>query len=645
MRWTHWLAVASVVALAGVVAAAPLSTLHRLGQSGRGVLTSEVTQSLSPKEIPVVQFAARRIADGASGMRKVIVTNRDDLYGALKTAQAGDVIELAPGNYGSIALKNLKFAQDVVVRSLDSGNQAVLTGLDVSQSAGLVFQNLELDVTAQPSNSVKITTSERITIQGSWIHGSLDGTPMGDPSGMTIRESRHITVVDSKFEQLFNALSFLDGEHYTFSGNTFRDLRVDAIRGGGASHVTVKNNFFTDFYPVKGDHGDAIQFWTAKTTASATDIVITGNVYLRGEGLPVQGIFIKDDSGGKYPYVDIKISDNLIVGSLWNGITLEHATGGEITGNKVLSMPGQNARIRVASDVLLSNNEAPQYLIDGKASRWDGSKQVTDGGAAALKAWWATVGSSLQGVPEALMSAAGVDVGYKAPVAPSPQSSAPTPSTPAVAQGGAGGQDSSAGGSAVQPAMPSSLSSGTGDAPTIPARAHEVEVIEVALCYSVPHEVPSTKATDFSPVPIQGEAPYVAWAPPVSVASVLGTTSTEVADTTKPSEASAAAAEQPAPSDRQSDQIASSEASGNPGSTAYAEAHVLERGNPAGMTDANSSAAAAHRDLPEVSSSWANSQFARIAEVYAADFGSDAPSKDSEFWLLGRHAPDGWLMA
>ncbi|WP_299538797.1 hypothetical protein, partial [Phenylobacterium sp.] len=55
------------------------------------------------------------------------VTSSDGLLAALQNAHAGDTIQLAAGNYGSISLAGLHFDGTVTIQSADSANQAVLS--------------------------------------------------------------------------------------------------------------------------------------------------------------------------------------------------------------------------------------------------------------------------------------------------------------------------------------------------------------------------------------------------------------------------------------------------------------------------------------------------------------------------------------
>jgi hypothetical protein len=417
----------------------------------------------------------------------ISVTTGAELNAALKTAKSGDVISLAPGNYGNVRVKNLAFAGEVVVQSADPSQKAVLTGLNVTDSSGLTFRGLEFSVGGQAIYPIRFTGVDRVIVDQAWVHGTLNGDPGDDTAALLVRESRHFAVTNSEFEQLWHGISFLDGEHYTFSGNTFRELRTDGIRGGGASHVTITNNFFTDFFPAPGDHPDAIQFWTTATTASAHDIVVSGNVILRGDGAPIQGIFFRDQLL-KYPYQNVVISDNLIVGAMFNGLMLEEGENITITGNTVLSTPDQKSYVRVTPNAILSDNETGLYIVGGKnVGKFDATKVVTDGGAAALQSWWAEIGSSLTGLPPALLAAAGVSP----IVSPQPPSIAFEPPVPPA------------------PAPPSD------PAPAGNATATPETQIEVALCFTPRvglegasfHAAQSALALRWESAPLFGEAP------------------------------------------------------------------------------------------------------------------------------------------
>jgi hypothetical protein len=109
----------------------------------------------------------------------------------------------------------------------------------------------------------------------------------------------------------------------------------DGIKGTGSTDITVDGNFLTDFYPKAGDHPDAIQFFTAGTTVANARLTITNNVFTRGKGGIVQGIFCSEEIGLKYQNVTIK--HNFLLGTMYNGIAINNAANVDISDNTVLS--------------------------------------------------------------------------------------------------------------------------------------------------------------------------------------------------------------------------------------------------------------------------------------------------------------------
>ena len=312
---------------------------------------------------------------------------------ALKVAQAGDTIALQSGTYAAVNLSNLKFAQDVVITSADPGKPAILTSMTVSESEGLTFRNLEFEVDpAADFYSFRVSGSKDIHFDELDVHGTLNGTPSGDITAFLIRDSEDVSITNSEFQQLFTGVSALSSKGLTFSNNEFHDIRSDGIQGGGNSNVVVTNNKFWDFFPEDGDHPDAIQFWTTKTTASAENYVISGNIISRGAGEAIQGIFLRDESGGKFPYLNVKITDNLLIGVSWNGITL-NGRGGEIGGNTLISYADQASRVRLefSEGINVHDNSAGGYVylsnVNTQTTANGTTGAVSDAGASALAKW------------------------------------------------------------------------------------------------------------------------------------------------------------------------------------------------------------------------------------------------------------------
>jgi len=179
-----------------------------------------------------------------------------------------------------------------------------------------------------------------------------------------LRYAHDVTVENCDVGHVGFGIAFLNSDHLKIERNTFADLQVDAIRGA-ASNVEVIGNHASSFHPRNGDHPDFIQFWGDRTTGPSKGNVIKDNVYERGIGDVVQGIFLEDND-------DVVISGNAIAGSMYNGISLSRVNGALVENNFVQGYDDMATRIIVrgwSSDVTIRNNVAQSivnYTDNGK---------------------------------------------------------------------------------------------------------------------------------------------------------------------------------------------------------------------------------------------------------------------------------------
>jgi Ca2+-binding RTX toxin-like protein len=324
----------------------------------------------------------------------VTVNSGSTLNSALNSAHGGDTILLAPGTYTGVSLNGLNFASNVTVASANPNAEAVISGLTVKSSSGVIFQNLELY--ADPNKTqywaFTVNNSSNIAFNHLNVHGSLDNNPANDAEGLSINNSSNITVSNSEFQQLSLAISPTNSNNIKIVGNYIHDIRMDAIQGGGSSNVLVSNNYITNIFPNLTDHPDAIQFWTQGATTSAQNIAVTNNVIVRGAGAAMQGVFIQDETG-KTPFHNVTVEGNLLVGTQYNGIDISGATNVTVANNQITSLPDQISWIRIdnTTNTTLSNNQAIQYAFSGDSALAETSDTTnvaaTDGGNAALRGW------------------------------------------------------------------------------------------------------------------------------------------------------------------------------------------------------------------------------------------------------------------
>lgn len=318
----------------------------------------------------------------------IVVSNAVELRAAMVAAKGGETIALAAGTYDKISITGLSPASNITITSLDAKNPAVLTGLYLGNAKNVTISNLEM-FDADPGTTnydFQVKNSENINFDHIKVHSADQETSIP----FMIRLSKNVTVTNSEFTDVRYALSMLNNDGVTISNNLFHNIRADGVRGGGTSNITISDNLFTNFYSNEGDHADAIQFWTTNETEIARNITITGNAIIRGEGDPIQGIFMNDERG-YLPYDNVVIKNNLAVGTLFNGISVANATNLTVADNVVAGMPDQKSWIRVPKGTELTGNTAETYIINKVTTDFpDGNNQIAavrDNGEFLTLAW------------------------------------------------------------------------------------------------------------------------------------------------------------------------------------------------------------------------------------------------------------------
>lgn len=293
----------------------------------------------------------------------VTVTNAAQLTAAVANAAAGTVIYAAAGNYGTVLLNQMA-KSNVTITSLDPDHPAVLGALVVNGSSGLTFRNLEVNVSQNgPTFGVAVYSSQNVAFQSMFVHGTLDGSAVGDKSGMTIRNSTNVTLAGSEFQQLFMGVEHRSTTNLTVSGNLFHEMGSDGILGGGSNYLTIASNVFTNWQHYGDTHPDAIQVFTTNTTQAVHDITIQDNLVLRGNGTVLQGVWMRDEVGG-LPFDKVTVSGNMIVGGMVQGIGIYGANSVTVQGNTVVGYDDQLSAItlrdvRVAD---VEDNQAQEYM-------------------------------------------------------------------------------------------------------------------------------------------------------------------------------------------------------------------------------------------------------------------------------------------
>ena len=327
-------------------------------------------------------------------MPSTVVSDVSGLTAALRSAQSGDTILLNGGTYNGHYLQHLSFPTGVTITSVDPAHRAVLDYVNLSDVHGLTFSNLEF-LASQPNYAgIEVDNSSELHFDRVYIHGSLDGNSGNDANGMRVLYSSNVSLTNSELEQLGRGSIFGITSGVHVSGNHIHDIRTDGLDFAEVSYVKILNNLIHDIVLAPGDHPDGIQFWTSGTTHASHDILISGNVILRGGGGWTEGIFLYDEVG-TLPYQRLTITDNLIVGTGYNAIRVIGAKDLVVSGNQLVSFADDPMKtfflLERSDSVVSSNNSAIAIGFDGVTNLTQSGDRLTEGvsdkGQAAIVQW------------------------------------------------------------------------------------------------------------------------------------------------------------------------------------------------------------------------------------------------------------------
>ncbi|MDB5463256.1 MAG: hypothetical protein JWP23_1645 [Phenylobacterium sp.] len=327
---------------------------------------------------------AQEPARAASAQAGVGVSTPKTYWAKIQAARPGDVIVLGDGDYGTLDLNGKSFAEPGIRIEAKPGAKAVFNSLSFQGSEGIEVRGMEVAV---PSNAygVNVQHSSRIRLSGLNIHAL--GAEL--PNAAMLRDSHDLSLTDSDIHEVGTGVNFLESNHVKISGNRFTNVQSDAIRGAG-SYIEVVGNSGSSFRPAEGDHPDFIQFW-GSSTGVATGNVIKDNVFERGAGAVVQGIFIENNE-------NIAITGNAMAGTMYNGISLSGIKGALIADNFVQGYTDMGTRIIVrgaSADVTIRDNVAESIVnleSEGQNPRYKevhntSIRPAKPGDTAAMKAW------------------------------------------------------------------------------------------------------------------------------------------------------------------------------------------------------------------------------------------------------------------
>lgn len=323
-------------------------------------------------------------------MSTVTVSSASELQTALSTAQGGDVISLAAGNYGDVKI-NSSFASDVTITSQSAGSPAVFQSLTINSSAHLRLDGLSVNfapntgtVTWTPAVSINgssdITFAHSTVVGGDAVSGVADSAATLDSTGnvigratgygVLVGKSSAITLDGLDVSHFYKGVVIATSDYVTVSNSNLHDTRTTPIVAGGGNHITIASNHIHDVNPWhwgSGDHADFLAMWTnAGQAGASTDIRVVNNFMEQGNGTAVLGMWLQ---GGTPGYTDVVISGNTFLNGNFQGITLWDVTGANVDHNTMLQTTGSD--YKSAPGILLSSGSENISVHDNIAGSFN----------------------------------------------------------------------------------------------------------------------------------------------------------------------------------------------------------------------------------------------------------------------------------
>lgn len=191
-------------------------------------------------------------------------------------------------------------------------------------SKNVTVSDVELSVIASTYyHPFRIISSHTVTFDKIYAHGDVSAPP-SSKGGIYVDHSDHIWITHSVFSKLEEGILNSGSSQLHENNNIFMNMASDGIDSSEINNSVFSGNVFKSFETVQPNHPDGIHIYTQGTTSPTYNVTIYGNLIYRGNGNAFQGIFLKDEVG-TLPYVSIRIVNNTTVGTLYNGISVDHA--------------------------------------------------------------------------------------------------------------------------------------------------------------------------------------------------------------------------------------------------------------------------------------------------------------------------------
>ena len=289
------------------------------------------------------------------------VGNAAELQAALASANGGDEIKLATGDYGNLRLTsnsgfNVQYSSPVTITSADPNAPATMGRVLLRDVGNLSFDNIAFDYDKAPNDAsstkfFEVSNSSNVSITNSTFQGETDSGGFGFGTAVFIRNSSGVTVENNDLDSWERGITAGQSSDIIIKGNEISGTSSDAMQFTEVNNILIENNYMHDSAasPTGGAHRDMIQFFSINQDTPSTDITIRGNTFDIGDGSWTQTIFMRNEAvdlqgaGTSMFYQNVLIENNTIYNTHTHGITVGATNGLVVQNNTVLQVDGNQS--------------------------------------------------------------------------------------------------------------------------------------------------------------------------------------------------------------------------------------------------------------------------------------------------------------
>lgn len=256
-------------------------------------------------------------------MTTIQVSGPTELTAALKTTQAGTVLQLAAGAYGML---NLSGKSGLTFAAADPAARPQFTSIKLTKCVKMMLDGLavsrppQIGDTDKTVRAIDLTSCDGIDITNSKVEvqkatqGAYAGFPNG--FGIHVNLSKNVRIAANEIVGGHAGVMMTYADTVLVSGNDVHEFRAVGVRSGGSNRIIVRGNDIHDAHPWHwglpgGDHGDFIHVWDRKGAPPIQGIVIEDNTLMQGAGWAILGITVQATQ--KSGIEDARVANNLII--------------------------------------------------------------------------------------------------------------------------------------------------------------------------------------------------------------------------------------------------------------------------------------------------------------------------------------------